>query len=150
MIFDLSPKKVESSFNIGLLVNTDHHEIVISYLYKILGIFCDDMHIDESSLTELPFDCIFTDVEFNKINPDENEESFINKSFYPKVCNDIKKQESGKIDFHTKYCFTIDETLTPNKSISGIYYGTLQLGNKPVLFYLRVDVQKIINVLKLS
>lgn len=150
MIFDFLNNRIESSFNIGLSIKAGSHEIVAGHFRKTFLQFCQDLNLGSNFLHELPFDTIFTDVEFNKHIPDENEESFINKTFYPKVFKDIKKQETGKVDFHTKFCFTMDKTLTAARTVSGINYGSLNLGSKPVLFYLWIDVQEIINLVKAS
>jgi len=148
MIFNFINHRIESSFNIGLSIKEDSHKIVEEYFRKIFIQFCQDLKLEIYFLCELPFEAIFTDVEFNKHIPDENEESFTNRTFYPKVFGDIKKQETGKIDFHTKFCFTMDKTLATSITISDIHYGSLNLGSKPVLFYLWVDVQEIIELLK--
>ena len=48
----------------------------------------------------------------------------------------------------TLNCFTLDKSLTPEKTILGNYYGFLNLGNNPVLHYIWVDVQTVINLIK--
>lgn len=148
MIFDFFHSRIESSFNIGLSVKAGQHAIVEGYLRKVFSQFCTDINLSPTFLQDLPFEDVFTDVEFNKHVPDKNEESFINKTFYPKLFKDIRKQENSRLDFHTKYCFTLDKSLTPEKTISGIHYGALNLGNKPVLYYIWSDVQAIINLIK--
>lgn len=148
MIFDFSHGRVESSYNIGLSIKAGQHEVVEEYFKNIFLQFCNDLNLIPIYLQDLPFENIFTDVEFNKHVPDENDESFINKTFYPKLFRDVRKHENGRVDYHTKFCFTLDKTLTPEKSISGIEYGSLNLWNKPVLYYIWSDVQAIINLIK--
>jgi hypothetical protein len=148
MIFDFSNIRIESPFNIGLSIKAGQHFIVEDYLQKIFLQFCKDLNLSPTFLKDLPFENIFTDVEFNKQIPDDNQESFINKTFYPNLFKDIRKQENNRLDFYTKFCFTMDKSLTPEKTISGIYYGYLNLGNKPVLYYIWSDVQSIINLIK--
>jgi len=148
MVFDFITNRIESSFNFGLSIKADSHKIVEQYFREKIIRFCKDLNLDINFLDELPFEAIFTDVEFNKHIPDENEESFINRCFYPNVFRDIKKQETGKLNFHTKFCFTMDKTLVTAITDSDIHYGSLNLGSKPVLFYLWVDVQEIIELLK--
>lgn len=150
MIFDFSHIRIDSSYNIGLSIKAAQHEIVGGYFRSLLLQFCNDLSLIPAYLHDLPFDNIFTDIEFNKHLPDENDESFINKTFYPKLFRDIRKQDNGRVDFHTKFCFTLDRSLTPDRTISGINYGSLNLGNKPVLYYIWSDVQEIINLLKAS
>jgi hypothetical protein len=106
------------------------------------------MNLNKDFLREIPFRSIFTDVEFAKIVPDENEESFINAHFYPKVFREIQKVEPNRLVFHVKYCFTLDSTLTPLQTKSGILYGQVLLGRKPVLYYLRLDLQELIRRVK--
>jgi hypothetical protein len=148
MVFNFPKDVVDSPFNIGLSLKANQHELVISFLGNRLSQFCNDLNLLPAYFREIPFENIFTDIEFNKRLPDENEESFINKTFYPVVFSDIKKYENGRIDFHTKFCFTLDKTLTPEKTISGLQYGFLKLGNKPVVYYILVNIQEVITLLK--
>jgi hypothetical protein len=148
MVFNFSTDIVDSPFNIGLSMKDDQCKIVIAYLKEKVSHLCNQLNLIPAYFKELPFENIFTDVEFNKRLPDENEESFINKTFYPLVFSDVKKYENGRIDFHTKFCFTLDKTLTPEKTTSGLEYGVLKLGNKPVLYYVWVDIQEVIVLLK--
>ena len=140
MLFDFSNIKIDSPYNIGISVNGKAHPVLKDYLTKRFQAFLNDTGLNQIYLRELLFTKIFTDVEFNKQVPDENEESFINKHLYPKVFYEIKKLENGRLDFTNKYCFTLDKTLTQERTSSGIPYGTLNLGNKPVLYYIWVDI----------
>lgn len=148
MIFDFLHSRIESPFNIGLSTKSGVSAIIFKYLNNILQQLSKDLNLAPNFIREIQFEKIFTDIEFNKRLPDENEESFINKFFYPNVFNDIVNLEIGKSNFQTKICFTLDKTLTPVKSISGLAYGTLNLGGKPVLYYIWADIQEVINVIK--
>ena len=139
---------VESSFNIGLTIEPNKQSIVKKYLFELLNLFCNELNLDLNLLRELPFEKCFTDVEFNKIIPDDKDESFINQYFYPKVFDGIKKLDVNQFDFFVKYCFTLDKALTPNTTSIGIDYGKLLLGNKPVLYYIFVDIQKVFEKIK--
>lgn len=158
MIFDFTNLNIDSPFNIGLSMNGQNHKIVKDYFIKHFQTFCNDLHLNPTYFQEISFEFMFTDVEFNKHVPDENEESFINKTLYPKLFNDIKKmvfypskdREQLAWDFHTKFCFTLDKSLAPMQTNTGISYGTLNLGNKPVLYYIWIDTQTIINLIKNS
>ena len=148
MLFDFSNIKIDSPYNIGISVDSNAHPALRDYLTRRFQTFLNDTGLHQFFLKELLFTLIFTDVEFNKQVPDDNEESFINKHFYPKVFHDLRKLENGKLDFTKKYCFTLDKSLTLEKTSSGIQYGTLSLGNKPVLYYIWVDIQELIQILK--
>jgi len=137
-------------YNIGLSIEPSKHSIVQTYINELLSSFCTDLNLNHAYLEEILFSNTFTDVEFNKIIPDENDESFINKHFYPKVFPEIKKHENNRLDFHVKFCVTLDIELTPLISANGVKYGSLLLGNKPVLYYIYVDTQQVIKRIKQS
>ena len=156
MLFD-HKNSVESPFNFGLFVKGGMPIEVEKYLQNCISSLSQDIDIPVYHLQQLPFDYIFTDIEFNKQIPDENEESFINRHFYTKLFKELKKKkvvdETKNKSFLTweyrcKYCFTFDRTLAPSISSSGIHYGTMNLGSKPVLYYIWVDTQAIINLIK--
>lgn len=156
MLFDFR-NHVESSYNLGLFLKGRVNLAVEGYFQNRISGLCQDLGVSIFQLQELPFEFMFTDVEFNKQVPDENEESFINKHFYPKLFSELKKKKvtdeaKGKEfwtwDYRPKFCFTLDGSLTPEVSASGIQYGTLNLGTKPVLYYVWVDIQIIINIVK--
>jgi hypothetical protein len=148
MIFDFEHSKIESDFNIGLSIKGNRHELISAYTNRLFTSFCEDLNLSPSYMLELRFEQLFTDVEFNTLIPEGNDESFINSIFYPKIFSDLKKHEKGKLEFHTKFGFTLDQSLTPEKTTSGVLFGTLSLGNKPVLYYIYVDIKDIISTLK--
>lgn len=156
MLFDFR-NHVDSPYNLGLFLKGGNNPAVEAFLQSRIAALCNDLGVKKFHLQQLPFESIFTDIEFNKQVPDENEESFINKQFYPKLFKELAKRKvtnenTGKefwtLNHRTKYCFTLDRSLTPETSTSGIPYGILNLGNKPVLYYVWVDVQKIIDLIK--
>jgi hypothetical protein len=156
MIYELG-NQIESYFNLGLCLKGGNNAVVEEYLQSRIITLCHDLGIANYQLQELPFENIFTDIEFNKIVPDENEQSFINKHFYRKLFRDLKKIKTTDeerrrdfwiLDFKPKYCFTLDRTLTPQISASNVNYGILKLGNKPIFYYILIDVNSIINLIK--
>lgn len=153
MLYD-SSSRIESAYNIGLFLKGDANINAELYIQSLLDKLNGDLGL---SLENLRFQQVFTDVEFNKHLPDENEESFINKHFYSKLFDGIKKKKvfddaKGKdvwiLDYKIKFCFTLDKTLAPYVSASGVCYGTMNLGAKPVLYYVWVDVQEVIKAIK--
>lgn len=147
MLFDISGG-AQSPYNIGISTKNNTHQVLRGYLNEVFHRFTFDMQLNRDYLREIPFRLIFTDVEFSKMVPDENEESFINAHFYPKVFHEIQKVEPNKLIFHVKYCFTLDGTLTPFQTNSGIRYGQLLLGRSPVLYYIGIEIQELINCVK--
>ena len=148
MIFSISKGQIDSPYNIGLSVTDRHNHIFINHFGLVFSQFCKDLNLPHIYFKELYFENIFTDIEFNKLIPDDNDESFINKNFYPKIFPDLHKHENNRLDFHTKYCFTLDKSLTPEQTLSGINFGSLVLGKKPVLYYIWSDIQEIIKLVK--
>lgn len=148
MLFENPKEKTISPYNIGLSLNQFDKGKISKFFNDVLVRFTSDLNTDISYLEELEFNLTFTDVEFNKAIPDDNDLSFINKYFYPIVFSEIKKTSTHKIDFKTRYTFTLDSSLTRYTSKSGIKYGELILGKKPVLFYIHIDIQKLIDLIK--
>lgn len=153
MFFDFN-EPVDSAYNLGISIKGGPNILIETYLNELLSKFTAAQNISTYTLS---FDQIFTDKEFNKHIPDENDKSFINKHFYPKLFGDLKKnnvfdpvknKDILVFDYKVKVCFTLDKSLTPMRCSSGVIYGTLNLGYKPVLYYLWVDIQSIINQLK--
>ena len=148
MLFNFSNTIVESSFNIGLAIEPKNQIIAKKYLSELFNSFCISLNLNPTLLEEIPFEKNFTDVEFNKLISVDKTESFINQHFYPKLFNNIRKLEGNQFAFYVKYCFTLDKTLTPLETKNGNKYGSLKLGSKPVLYYIFVDVQEVINTIK--
>jgi len=156
MLFDFK-NNVESRYNLGLFLKGGNSSVAEGYFQNSISVLCQDLGLAVFQLQELPFEYMFTDVEFNKKLPDENEESFINKHFYTKLFRELKKKKvldeaKGKEfwtwEYRPKFCFTLDRSLTPEASSSSVQYGSLNLGSMPVLYYVLVDLQAIINLIK--
>ena len=70
------------------------------------------------------------------------------KYFYDVLFDGIGKQEDGTIE-HIVYTLTVDESLTPKYcEATDVYYGQALLGGKPFFYYLRLDVQKLLRLLR--
>lgn len=58
------------------------------------------------------------------------------------------KKEDGKIH-HVAYTLTFDPELTPHTcEQTGIPYGYLSLGEHPVLYYLRLELTKLLSLIR--
>jgi hypothetical protein len=133
------------------------NELFITPIIK--SFFFDKGGIDNYS--ELDPDKLKTEVEFN--STDETQ-SFVKTYIYKEIVNSIAKV--GKIvEFKPRYIITFDSDLTNYKRDSTLYpytsifndnnlentnikYGVIRLGNAPILFYILVDLQKIIQFIK--
>jgi len=64
--------------------------------------------------------------------------------FYDILLSDIQKRE-GRIDY-VAYTLTLDEALTDEGRCerSGLHYGNALLGEEPFFYYLRLDMQEMI------
>jgi hypothetical protein len=148
MIFSNSRSNANSPYNLGLsLTLVDNSKIEALFRTKLVR-FAGDLKLNWNDLQEIQFESVFTDVEFDKQIPDENELSFINKYFYPVIFSEIKKTGNSNVDFKVRFAFTLDSSLTNSVTNSGISFGVLLLGNQPVLYYIHVDIQEIIAVVK--
>lgn len=148
MLFKVTQRHIVSQYNIGLSTTHFDREQLNFYFNDLLTRFASDLSINPIYLEEIDFELMFTDVEFNDIVPDDVDLSFVNKYFYPIIFSDIKKNDIYKIDFKTKYAFTLDSSLVRYQSKSGVKYGEIVLGKKPVLYYIHTEIQPIIDILK--
>ncbi|MEY4935646.1 MAG: hypothetical protein RIS64_2005 [Bacteroidota bacterium] len=82
--------------------------------------------------------------------------SFVNDYIYKIItCSMARKNDSHEIEFKPKYVVTFDKSLTPypyeyikNGHYQVIYYGKLSLGDKPLLYYIFIDLQQLIHYIK--
>ena len=81
--------------------------------------------------------------------PDYSSKSGVEfKYFYDVLFDGIGKQKDGTIE-HVVYTLTVDESLTPKYcEAADVYYGEVLLGGKPFFYYLRLDVQKLLRLLR--
>jgi hypothetical protein len=150
MFYSNLTSKAISPFNVGLALSFNDQSKINIFLLEVLQRFTEDLNLDQSKLQEVKFEHLFTDKEFNNRKPDENEESFVNKYLYPIIFSDINKGQFNTIDFKIRYAFTFDKSITDKDTItkSGIKYGQIFLGKKPIMYYIYIDVQEIINIIK--
>ncbi len=90
---------------------------------------------------ELDPDKLRTEIEF------EHEDNFVKDYIYQEIIDGILKNKSGKVEFVPKIVITFDKSLCP-EPIEDIYYGAIRLGEKPILFYLYIDLQELIEFIK--
>jgi hypothetical protein len=81
---------------------------------------------------------------------------FVKNYIYKIIVDSMKrKQDTYLIDFKPKYVITFDKSLTPYvypylkaEQNKVIYFGRICLGDKPLLYYLFIDLQELINYIK--
>lgn len=112
------------------------------FLHPIFIAFCEENNLDPGSLKYLNIELLITEKEFNNTS-----EELIKPYFYNTLFSQISKKEDGTINYLKYYTFTFDKSLTPiNKN--DINFGSIFLGNKPIFYYIFVDLQKAIDFLK--
>ncbi len=106
-----------------------------------------------NSFAELDPDKLKTDVEFLDFTAQEN---FVKSYVYKELMNEISKGIDGKVNFKPRYLISFDTDLTeyevsnknyPNSS-KRIKYGVIRLGEEPILYYIYVELQELINFIK--
>ncbi|GEO07021.1 hypothetical protein AAE02nite_46850 [Adhaeribacter aerolatus] len=90
----------------------------------------------------LDTDKLKTEIEFGNL-----EESFVQDYVYKEIINTITKSQEGVVCFKPRYVITFDEDLTTEED--GIY-GALKLGNSPILYYIKINLQSLIRFIKLK
>jgi len=95
----------------------------------------------EQEFSELDPDNLITEIEF------ERQENFVKNYIYQEIIDVISKNDSGKVEFTPKIVITFDKSLCPKKK-NGIHYGAIRLGEKPILVYLYIDLQELIEFIK--
>lgn len=114
------------------------------FIYPILEDFFQEKGgID--SYEELHPDKIKTEVEFSQTDV---QESYVKSYVYKELMNEISKSDHGKINFKPRYVVSFDQYLTDFKEDRGIKYGELRLGDVPILYFIYIDLQKLIGFLK--
>lgn len=155
-----SPSEVLSHFNPIASLKPDIRKIVNEkFILPILDSFFRDKG-GLSSYSELNPDDLITEIEFKK------EKNLVQSYIYKKIIDDISKQDNGIVDFKPKFVITFDEDLvdlenkdtnvypytTIFKNNNGvnprIKFGKIQLGKSPILYYIYIDLQKLIKFIK--
>ena len=142
MIKHNSASSVISPFNPVISLKSEVREIVNEkFIYPILeDFFKDKGGID--SYKELDPDKIKTEIEFQ-----DTIESYVKSYVYKEVMNTISKNDDGTINFKPRYVVSFDQDLT-NFQEEGIKYGELKLGNATILYFIYIDLQKLIGFIK--
>ncbi len=145
MIKHDTASSVISICNPVVSLNSQVRQIVNEeFVYPILeDFFKDKGGID--SYEELDPDKIKTEIEFKK---KDTLESYVKSYVYKEVMNTISKNDDGTINFKPRYVVSFDQDLTDFKEERGIKYGELRLGNAAILYFIYIDLQKLIRVIK--
>jgi len=143
MIKHNSASSVISPFNPVISLKSEVREIVNEkFIYPILeDFFKDKGGID--SYKELDPDKIKTEIEFQ-----DTIESYVKSYVYKEVMNTISKNDDGTINFKPRYVVSFDQDLTNFQEERGIKYGELKLGNATILYFIYIDLQKLIGFIK--
>ena len=143
MIKHNSASSVISPFNPVISLKSEVREIVNEkFIYPILeDFFKDKGGID--SYEELDPDKIKTEIEFQ-----DTIESYVKSYVYKEVMNTISKNDDGTINFKPRYVVSFDQDLTNFQEERGIKYGELKLGNATILYFIYIDLQKLIGFIK--
>lgn len=103
-------------------------------------------------------DKLQTEVEFNQ------NENFVQSYIYQEIIDEIKKENDGTVIFKPKYVITFDKDLAslkddnfyPYQKIfkadipdnAKILYGKICLGDEPILYYIWINLQRLIKFIK--
>jgi len=155
-----SPSSVLSQFNpISSLKPKTRKIVNEKFIMPILQKFFENKGGFEKFL-ELDPDKLKTEIEFVRA------ENFVKTYIYKEIIDEISKQDK-KVVFKPKYVITFDrdlanykqdETLYPYKMIfnddsideKNIEYGVIRIGEAPILYYILIDLQKIIHFVKIE
>lgn len=158
MIKHVAPNSVLSYFNPIVSLKPEMKRLVNrNFLLPIAAQFFSDKGGIEG-FEPLDMDKLKTEIDFDR------EFNFVNSYLYSEVIETIEKDESGEVRFIPKYVFTFDKELTPLSSeliypyygllvdFEGdpdpIAYGCMRLGEAPVLYYIWIDIQMLIQFIK--
>lgn len=145
MIKHNSAISVISLFNPVVSLNSQVRQIVNEgFIYPILDKFFKDKG-GINSYEELDTDKIKTEIEFSQ---KDTQESYVKSYLYKEVMNTISKNEDGTINFKPRYVVSFDQDLTDFKEERGIKYGELRLGDAPILYFIYIDLHKLIRFIK--
>ncbi|WP_254174282.1 hypothetical protein [Planktothrix pseudagardhii] len=145
MIKHNSASSVISIFNpVVSLSSQVRQRVNEEFIYPILeDFFKDKGGID--SYEELDPDKIKTEIEFSK---KDTIESYVQSYIYKEVMKTISKNDDGTINFKPRYVVSFDQDLTDFQEERGIKYGELRLGDAAILYFIYIDLQKLIRFIK--
>ncbi len=133
------------AFNISVDANIE--VITEQFLKPKINSFFKKIEENQQNFEYFPYEKVFSDADFLNKQFKYKEKSFVQFYIYTHLMPEIKKSNTGKVDFKAKYCLTFDRDLTPNKS-EDIYWGTLKLGAKPILYFIHLDFQEFLSFIK--
>lgn len=124
-------------FNEGILIKINQyiHTQVIAF-FGLIG-------IDFSNTEYVEIPNVITEVEF------QNTVTELAKSyFYQVLFTKVEKNKQEEITDTIKFCITFDRDLAPYTK-GNHKYGIIKIANRPVLYYLYIDLQDLIRVSKM-
>lgn len=153
-----SPSKVLSQFNPVASLKPKTRKLVND---RFLVPIIENFFLNRGGIgnfCELDSDKLMTEIEFTRT------QNFVKTYIYKEIIDKIDKN-GNKIVFKPKYVITFDADLTnykrddslyPYKAIfsdstqreTNIKYGVIRLGDAPILYYIFIDLQKVIKFIK--
>lgn len=132
-----SPSSALSQFNIIATLKPQTRQLVNEKFIKpiVEAFFTDRGGID--NFCELDPDKLKTEIEFSR------EQNFVNNYLYKEIINEISKP-NNQVIFKPKYAITFDRDLVDEND----GYGVIRLGKAPILYYILIDLQKLISFIK--
>lgn len=115
-------------------VNQFIHNRVVDF-FTLIGI-----DIDNTEYIEIHD--VITEMEFQKTTTE-----LAKSYFYQVLFTEIKKTKQEEIADTIKYCITFDRDLAPYAK-GNFNYGIIKIANRPILFYIYLDIQDLIRVSK--
>ncbi len=143
-LYYVAPDSIRSKFNPAVGIHADFIPAFNkNFLHPIFLNFCSELKIRPEELEFLPLDDIITEKEFEKSKHLE----LVKPYFYDIIFKAIFKNYAGAIKNPIRFTFTYDLELAPLGN-SSARYGTISLGNLPILYYIYVDIQRAISFIK--
>lgn len=160
MIKHNAPSSVLTPFNPVLTLAPEvRREVNERFIKPILAAFFEEKGGVEN-YEALDPDKLITEFEFNH---EAEGYSFVKDYLYAEVMQQIEKRSDGRVEFKPRYVVTFDFSLTTAKSRaeypyndigedigrrSPIRYGTMKLGEAPVLYFIKLQLQPLIRFIR--
>ncbi len=131
-----------SSYNLSIEIAQEHLDKVNQdFLQKKVSDFFNALNI-KYGFGYLDQKFLITEKEFENIQTE-----LARSYFYEYLFANIKKNDRGQIQNHILFTLTFDRDLAPFR-INNINYGVITLGQKPIFYYLFIDLQELIRYIK--
>lgn len=141
MIKHNSPSSVLSPFNPIASLKPKMRKLVNeNFIYPILERFFFGKG-GVNLYCALDSDKLVTEIEFEKA------ENFVKTYIYKDIIDQIEKKGKSVI-FKPKYVITFDKDLTDFQEENSVKFGTIHLGNTPILYYIYIELQDLIRFIK--